>query len=410
LRKAFCNILFFAATAACWSQNTPLKLHGTVYDKEHNKALPYCSIGLKNHALGTVSNEQGQFHFTIPKNIENDTIVVSFIGYSTFLLPLKEIKDTLTVFLQPLAFQLEEVTVYPLSPTDYIKLAVQQAAVNYPTAPFGTLGLYSEKLTENGTFLKGEEAVIKSFYPNYQDTSKNQHQVVLHRGVKDPAELAFMKRQREKKLEKAIKKQDTAAINELDFNLDEVFGGPEMVLALDLMKSKDPFLDSTQFKYFDFRFGKASNYEGRELICIEFSSKKTLEHFKGEGSLLLDSETKAIVVLKNRGHLIIPLWFKPILFAMGLGIQQPEFEKEVHYQLFKSKWYPKNFRWHFSTRLTKRYLFKDNERSFFEIGQGFVINEILPELNTPIPAVKRFRYKKKLSEQVFPEKGIGWPH
>jgi hypothetical protein len=383
-------------------------LYGTVVDGQHESVLPFSSVSLKNHPVGTVSDENGRFTLALPENVADDTLMVSFIGYKAFRIPVNKAPDTLYIALFSNAIQLEEVVVYPLSPTALLRLCMQNLTKNYPDLPFGTTAYYREKFTENGDFLKGEEALFKSYYPSYQDTVRNQHQILLHRSVKDPISMAFMKKNRARELKKAEKKKDTAAMRESEINMDEVFGGPETILRLDLIKSPDVYLDSNQFKYFDYYFGKSTIHQDRELIVVHFESKRVVNHVKASGKILIDATTKAIVSIQSKGKFIIPLYAKPILFAMGLRIRQPHFEKELHYEFFQGKWYPKNFHWHLSAQLTKQHLFSPNEHSYFEIGQLFVVQSIDLTDPNPIPTSKRFVANKKMKDQVHSEPGVQW--
>ena len=46
---------------------------GKIINGEDKEPLPFASIRLKNHPIGTISNEEGEFDFYIPKSKRNDS-------------------------------------------------------------------------------------------------------------------------------------------------------------------------------------------------------------------------------------------------------------------------------------------------------------------------------------------------
>lgn len=73
--------LFFLAllcvSVNAYSQTT---IKGIVKNSD-NEPIPYCSIGMKNTTIGTISDENGNYKFTIPDSL-NHEIVFSAIGYT----------------------------------------------------------------------------------------------------------------------------------------------------------------------------------------------------------------------------------------------------------------------------------------------------------------------------------------
>ena len=51
---------------------------GKIVDSESNTTLPYASVGLYNHLISTVSNEKGEFTFTFPRTIKDDSLVIHY--------------------------------------------------------------------------------------------------------------------------------------------------------------------------------------------------------------------------------------------------------------------------------------------------------------------------------------------
>ena len=88
--------------SSLWAQNQTAIIKGKVID-EQNKPIDHVSIQLKNTAIGTRTNENGQFSLTVPAG-KNITIVFSSISYEnqTIYKKLKEGETTsITIALKP---------------------------------------------------------------------------------------------------------------------------------------------------------------------------------------------------------------------------------------------------------------------------------------------------------------------
>ena len=275
--------------------------------------------------IGTNSNENGAFNFYFPEEITNDSIVISCLGYKSKVYAINSIVSSVTLQLEPFSFELATVVVRPLLPTDYIRMAMRKLKENYPTKPFQSQGYYREQITENTILVKQNEGVFKTYYPNYQDTVKNQHQLLLYRKA-DQKQIAFMRVKAEKKNQKKLRKamkagKDTTGLADADA-MKIGFGGPESVLGMDFIKEKEPCLDSTKFKKFNYSFGGSSSYEGKELMIINFESLHSIDNMKQKGKIYLDVESLAITALEYKGDIEIPLLIKPVLFLYGFSVEK----------------------------------------------------------------------------------------
>ena len=63
-------------------------ISGTV-NKIDNSILPFVNIGIKSKNIGTLSDENGKFELTIPKQFSNDTLTFSYVGFEELNIPLK---------------------------------------------------------------------------------------------------------------------------------------------------------------------------------------------------------------------------------------------------------------------------------------------------------------------------------
>jgi hypothetical protein len=382
-----------------------------VYDAKTGEYMPYASIGLKNFSIGTISNEKGEFEFYVPASSLNDTLVIAYVGYKSFEVPLKKAGEKIKVTLQPVAIAIDELYVYPLSPEEYIKRAMRRVKENYALHPFRTMAYFQEEVRENGQLITGGEAIVKSYYPEYSDTVRNQHQLLLYRETEEIHELSFMKDWRDKaerkEKKKALRKGEEADPEEDDKNFMGL-GGPETLLHFSILKQSDAFLDSNNFNRFTYLFGEGRFYRGKNLISIHFNARRAVDNFKENGTIFIDPDSYAIVFIESNGRAIIPVAVRPILLALGLGLRDPVFNRTIKYEPYKGTYYPKDFHWNASVHLTKRHVFKKDEHSHIEAGQLFLINEVNTEKAIPIPEEYLFDPKKKMEEQVHNEDNVSW--
>ena len=86
-------------------------ISGRVTDAKTGQALPFVNIGVVGRALGTVSNEQGQYELAFQEKLADDTVRVSYLGYRPLLFTLRQLRARPAVALSPAAVALAEVRV-----------------------------------------------------------------------------------------------------------------------------------------------------------------------------------------------------------------------------------------------------------------------------------------------------------
>ena len=409
--KIFFIILLSFFNLASIAQSKSV-ISGVVKNQENDETLPYASITLLNYAIGTISNEDGEFDFYIPISKQNDTISISFIGFNTYLIPVRNVKSPLEIRLTPATNLLEEIILSRLSPLDYIKKALANIEQNYPQDAYQTIAYYREKFIENDAIIKKEEAIFKTYYSKPSDSVENQHQLLLYRPAENPQKITFMRdwidKKQAKETKKALKRGEDVD-EDFDLERDLNMGGPQTIIDLaDLRNdSKGNFLNPKHFKKYEYSFGEETSLNGESLVTINFKAKRKIEYIKDQGKILISKENYAIALIQGSGELSIPIAVKPILFVIGLSISNPTFSSTVSYQKFKGYWYPKMFRWDAEVNLTKRHMFSTNEKAKINIGQVFLINK-LDSVATTIAKDKRFNSDEEMENQVHNDLNIQW--
>lgn len=405
--RIFILAALFALSLNLWSQSSRL-ITGSVVDAAKGNALPFVALSLKKNLSGTISNEEGRFEFFVPADLKLDTLQISSFGYKRTLIPLSAVEGPLTIFLQENIQLLKEIDVRPLPPDFYVLQALRRFPKNYPSQPFQALAYYREKLLENKLIVQENEGVFKTYCPNFTDTVQNQDQLLLYRQAEQPAQLQFMKKERDKAAEKENKtgKKSNSGV---DIDLAGSFSGPSSVLAASkLNKDNANFLDSTKLSSYVFKFAKPNTYDQAELMVIQFKSKGKVEHLREEGTLFIDRNSLAIVRIENAGDFVVPILLRPILFLYGIGIDNPTYTKTVSFQQVEGQWYPGQVWNEVNIEMTRRHLFSKNEHSRFEIEQAYVVNKLRIEKAKPIPPEYRMKDAKELEKSVHNDENLNW--
>lgn len=106
------TLLFLFFSFSIYSQ---IIVSGKAIDKQTNEGIPYVSIGIMGKAVGTVSDENGNFSITLKNAIDTDILKISAIGYGAVTYKISEAKNFLnkSFYLSPQSINLAEVAVKP---------------------------------------------------------------------------------------------------------------------------------------------------------------------------------------------------------------------------------------------------------------------------------------------------------
>lgn len=376
-------------------------LRGTLRDARSGEALPAASVGLKSGRQGTITDDQGNFALAIGEAGMGDSVRFSFIGYGMKTLAVKDLegRDN-SIRLSQQSIMLSEAIVRPLRPEDYIRLAVRRIPKNHATRPAKSTGYYYELLTENGNFLRFDEAVTSSYVPGLPDTVKG-HSVILHaRSAKNVQSLQFMQRTNARKQKKADKRgKEYEPILDTSLVTDGL-GGPSDVLGKDPVRDLPEFLDTLNLKKVRYTMEKMVVHAGRQLLVIAFQQRK-IDHLKAKGRIYLDSDSYAFVALEYEGEVIIPLLLKPVIsMAAGLSIGNPTFNFRVHYREHGGVWHVASAHQDIRIKLSTTALFRKNENCDLFIEQAYVVNDINVNAVQPFAMNERYRSDKPMMGQA----------
>jgi hypothetical protein len=409
LKTGFLLMLLFAAMMNKLSAQVINTISGIVFDAATKEPLPYATVFLKERSAGSMTDESGSFNLIVPQKISDDTLVVSSLGYKTYFTAFIYTGAPLLIGLQASVSELNEITVRPESPEYYIRRAMRNLPYIRSGAPYQTIGYYHEKILENKNVLRYDEGVFKSYNPPFRDTVRRQYQLLLYRNPQAIQQMQLMSKERKKSEEKENKKA-VREHKETRTGIDFIFmsGGPQVMLRyVSINKRADDYLDSTQFKHFNYSFASSPGADP-ELMIIDFSSKGVVDHVKKSGRIYIHLTTNAILKIEGQGNFVVPALLRPLMFVYGFSTQDLSFSGVKEYQMIGGKWHFKNASVNVHLSLTKKHVFSANEHADYLGEQSFTVLKLWDKNISQIPAPKRYDPDKPMGPQVFNDTDMRW--
>ena len=131
----FC--LFFICTLNSFSQ---VELKGKVIDFITYLPLENTSVYVDKSTIGSVSNRDGKFILSVPKRLQNDTLVISSIGYKSYKVLVNDFKNDPAIFLEEDVASLDEILIVaetrPKNGNDVVLRAIERLPENLPENPY----------------------------------------------------------------------------------------------------------------------------------------------------------------------------------------------------------------------------------------------------------------------------------
>lgn len=298
-------------------------IKGTVLDQRKEDPVPYCNIGIMGKAVGTMTNQDGQFILKIPDKYLSDTLSFSCIGYEVEFRQIDSLPDeSFTLELKKKTYQLKPIDIVRYDPMVVFDNVDRNLYNNYELDYTLLTTFYREIIQENDEYTDISEAVLQVLKAPYQKEIVEDH-VKFLKGRKGAVSKPF---------------------NDIRFRLK---GGPYYITKLDLVKNNESFLNPEFRHLYSYEFDKKVRLDNRETVVINFSPINNLRDILFEGKIYVDIETWAIArvdfnytkqgLREARNSLIQkePKHCKAI---------PTELEYTVQYKYINQKWYVLNAR------------------------------------------------------------------
>jgi hypothetical protein len=142
-------------------------IDGKVINSTTSKPVPFATIKLKNNQLGVFANAEGDFKIIRNPEFQNDSIIITCIGFKRSSLSFKNLSDKVVnkIFLIPVIYLLSEVKVIAsrkeLGSVTIIGRAIRKIRNNYPKKPYSYIGYYRDYQKRERNYINLNEAIVQ---------------------------------------------------------------------------------------------------------------------------------------------------------------------------------------------------------------------------------------------------------
>ncbi|SHG48258.1 carboxypeptidase-like regulatory domain-containing protein [Winogradskyella jejuensis] len=145
LKLNFTLVFLFAAFFG-FSQ---VEVKGKIVDFAQLLPIENASIYIKNTTIGTVSNSDGRFVLLVPNEHQNDTLVISSIGFKSFKVLVNEFDGSEDVFLEEDVATLDEIVIVadprPTTGNEIVLKAIEKLPETLPDSAYLQKGFLRHK-------------------------------------------------------------------------------------------------------------------------------------------------------------------------------------------------------------------------------------------------------------------------
>lgn len=251
--------------------NAPLVVEGVILDQEKQQPIPYTTISLKNHSLGTIANIEGEFVFKIDPEFTSDSVVISNIGFENKIIPIKEIQNQeVKIYLDKKLYNIQEVIVRTRDPYVILINALNKIKSNYnQTSSYRLTSFYRETVKKEEKVTSVSEALINIYKPNNKVFQSPQVKILKSR----------------KTIDYSVK----------DSIMVKLKAGLEAILLLDIIEQEISFLNLGYFQMYDYKLEDISYVDGEDAYVIYFEPKKDAEIQLFTGKIYVNTKNLAII-------------------------------------------------------------------------------------------------------------------
>ncbi|MDX1941341.1 MAG: carboxypeptidase-like regulatory domain-containing protein [Saprospiraceae bacterium] len=322
---------------------------GKVVDSNNAKPLPYAHVGIPEKGIGTTTGMDGGFTLKVPSQYNNSTLLVSYVGYTTYRKAINTINDFITIRVKASPTDLQEIIVMDEAGVEnIIRKAVKAIPKNYPTHPITNLAFYRESRTDDQEeHIYLAEGVLNVYKTSYRND--NEGQVSLVQGRK-------------------VILQPEALSNSVGFT-----SGHLAAHRFDFVKNRENFIEEKNFPDYAYWVEKITTYQDLPVYVIGFDKAE-----EGKGRL------KGRVYIDTSSYAFLRAEFE---------IRPEGLKKYDDYPLYAGNWkgntYTVNYR-----KIGDKWYFGDALREGIYRDGGLYSNEvIITEINTdrsgPLPYLDR---------------------
>ncbi|MDP4184292.1 MAG: carboxypeptidase-like regulatory domain-containing protein [Bacteroidota bacterium] len=253
---------------------SPLRIRGKVLDRLNGMPLSFVNIAVKGKTIGTITNSDGDFLLKLEPSYANDTLLFSYMGYRRleYPVPVLAVNDFGTIFLETQSIKLPEIKVHRVDITDIMNRLFRNIKNNYPQGDMIMTSFYRESIKVDKRFTSVSEAVFEILKSSYNDSKPDKIKMI-----------------------KGRKSQDLVPYRLVNFKIQ---GGPNFVNQLDVIKTRETFLDELYSSYYRYELKDLIIYNQKPTYVVSFKPNETSDFPLYFGELYIDADSYALVQAK----------------------------------------------------------------------------------------------------------------
>lgn len=161
----------------CVNAFAQTELKGKISDFSTYAPIESASIYIENTTIGTISNTDGKFALQVPRKFENDTLVISSIGFKSFKTAIPDFDPTMDIFLEEDIASLDEIILVastrPKTGNDIVLRAIEELSENLPEQPYIQKGFLRHKERNKKEYKWLIESAITLYDSSYASGAKD---------------------------------------------------------------------------------------------------------------------------------------------------------------------------------------------------------------------------------------------
>jgi len=262
--------LFFVFLSFAVSAQT-VTIKGLLKDAVTNEPIISASIGVKNSAIGTISNEEGNFQLTLPKNA---AVLISFLGYKTETIPAADFgSEVKTIALQTDEQMLEEVVISKIPIEKMLENLIVTSMARF-NKPIILNTYYREFVKINGKYSKFSDGLLD--YHISGSVKRNKSDLIVKQ-----SRTAQLFTDDELKEDELIDFDSFVNVQQgVTYNYDFTF-------------LKKILLDHDNYEDYELELKSKKDSSGKELFAINFEPKPDSGAIY-KGAIVFDPDSKLI--------------------------------------------------------------------------------------------------------------------
>ena len=183
MKKLLLFLLLLSSVNFLFSQDI-LYIHGKIVGNKDSLGIKDVSLLVEHHHLGTITNNDGVFRFTIDRKYENDTIIISHLSYKRIKVAIADISKDIsnTFYLEEKINNLTEVVIG----SDSTYLLLNRAFLNTEKAiiiPVILQTYYKETVLKNGNYIVFADALLDVYIGNIIQHRINESRVIKENNI-----------------------------------------------------------------------------------------------------------------------------------------------------------------------------------------------------------------------------------